>query len=87
MFRLVQNGEVHETKWTYDHKCHPTLSTLLDGVEVETPDIILHDHLGVFGKPISTSFVDEDPLLPFDSVKTNFISRLFGLHRKVNDSI
>jgi hypothetical protein len=79
----VQNGDIYETKWTYDHKCHPSLSTLLNGEEAKTPDIILHDHLDVLGKPVSTSFVDEDPLLPFNSIKTNVISRLFGLHKKV----
>jgi hypothetical protein len=81
--RYTQQNGVYETVWVYDHKCHPTLSTLLNGKEAETPDIILHDHLGVLAKPTTTSFMEEDPLLPFDSIHSGFFARLFGLHKKV----
>lgn len=74
---------VYDTKWVYDHKCHPILSTTHNGIEVETPDMILHDHMSVFTKPKSTSFVNEDPLLPFDSLNSGFLARLFGRNRKV----
>jgi len=82
--QFVQNGDVYETKWSYDHKCHPTLTTLLNGEEAKTPDMILHDHLAVLSKPGSTSFVDEDPLLPFDSIRAGFFARLLRLNRKVS---
>jgi hypothetical protein len=72
----------YETKWSYDHKCHPTMSTLVNGEEVQTPDMILHDHLQVFSKPASTSFADEDPLLPFNSTNAGFFTRLFRMHRR-----
>jgi hypothetical protein len=85
--QFVQNGDVYETKWAYDHKCHPTLSTLLNGEEAKTPDMIIHDHLSVLTKPASTTFVDEDPLLPFNSTHAGFFSRLFGLHKKVHSHL
>jgi hypothetical protein len=81
--QFVQNGDVYETKWNYDHKSHPTLTTLLNGEEAKTPDMILYDHLGVLQKPMSTSFVDEDPLLPFNSTRAGWLTRLFRLNRKV----
>lgn len=74
---------VYDAKWVYDHKCHPILSTMHNGVESETPEMILHDHLGVLAKPQSTCFVNEDPLLPFDSINGGFWGRLFGKNRKV----
>ena len=81
--QFIQQGQTYETKWSYDHKCHPTLSTLLDGQQAETPDMILHDHLAVLSKPATTSFASEDPLLPFDSVRGGIFSRFFGPHKKV----
>lgn len=85
--QFVQNGDVYETKWNYDHKCHPTLTTLLNGEEAKNPDMIVHDHLSVLTKPTSTSFVDEDPLLPFNSIRAGFVARLLRLNRKVLTSI
>ena len=78
-----QGGNVYETKWAYDHKCHPTLSTLLNGLEETTPDMILHDQFHVLSKPTSTSFVHEDPLLPFNTLSVGIFRRLFNLHKKV----
>lgn len=80
--QFAKEGDVTETKWTYDHKCHPTLSTLFNGEEAQTPDMILHDHLHILSKPATTSFADEDPLLPFNSTRTGFLSRLFGMHKR-----
>jgi hypothetical protein len=82
--QLVQEENVYETKWIYDHKCHPTMSTLHNGTEASTPDLILHDQLKILTKPTSTSFVDEDPLLPFNSTSSGFFGRLFGMHKKVS---
>lgn len=79
---IDRQGHYHTT-WFYDHKCHPILSTLHDGVEAETPDMILYDHLGVLAKPKSTSFVNEDPLLPFDSIDSGLLARLLGRNKKV----
>jgi len=81
--QFKQGGNTYETKLSYDHKCHPTLSTLLNGNEEQTPDMILHDHFHVLTKPTSTSFVHEDPLLPFNTTSTGFFHRLFNLHKKV----
>jgi hypothetical protein len=73
---------IYETKWTYDHKCHPTLSTLLNGAECATPPTIVNDEFGILTKPNCTSFLYDDPLLPFSSIKSSLFTRLFGLHRK-----
>jgi hypothetical protein len=79
---FVRDGSVYDTKWTYDHKCHPTLSTLLNGENSQTPEFILHDHLSILSKPATTSFSEEDPLLPFNSASSSFITRLFGGHKR-----
>jgi hypothetical protein len=80
--QYVQNGYVTETKWTYDHKCHPVISTTIDGEDAETPEMIRNDHFHVLSKPASTSYADEDPLLSFSSIRTNFIKRLLRMDRR-----
>jgi hypothetical protein len=80
--RFVLGSNIYETKWTYDHKCHPTLSTTLQGTSSPTPDVIAKDEFDILTKPSSASFIHDDPLLPFGSIQAGFFTRLFGLHRK-----
>ena len=80
--KFVLGSNIYRTKWTYDHKCHPTLSTRLHGVDVPTPEAILNDEFNILSKPTSQSFIHDDPLLPFNSINTGFFTRLFGMHRK-----
>lgn len=79
---IVKDGDVYDVKWAYDHKCHPTISTLWNGVDAPTPDMITHDHLKILKKPTSSTFSEEDPLLPFNFTKAGFFSRLFRLNRR-----
>lgn len=79
---FVVGSDVWESKYYYDHKCHPTIVTKLNGLKVETPDLILHDHLNVLKKPEHVSFLDDNPLYGFKSIKTTAVTRWLGLHTR-----
>ncbi|KAL1795361.1 hypothetical protein ACET3X_007177 [Alternaria dauci] len=79
---FVQGADVYECSWLYDHKFHPTITTKLNGVPVDTPDMIRHDWLGVLKKPTRCTFADENPLLAFKSPTATFFSRLLGTNVK-----
>ncbi|CAG8959327.1 hypothetical protein HYFRA_00013097 [Hymenoscyphus fraxineus] len=78
----VDEHRVYRCRWTYEHKHHPTISTTLDGVEVETPPMIRHDFFKVLQKPQNCSFVTENPLFLFKSAQSSFLERLLSLNRK-----
>lgn len=73
---FVRGSDVYESSWFYDHQHHPTITTMLNGNRVETPDMILHDWLGVLKKPKNCNFALDNPLVEFSSLKTNVLSRL-----------
>ncbi|KAK6579999.1 hypothetical protein PZA11_007707 [Diplocarpon coronariae] len=77
---FIQGSEVHHASWTYEHKSHPEISTTLNGELVATPAMIHEDWFHVLQKPDKCSFLHDNPLLPFSSVESNFISRLLGLN-------
>ncbi|KAL4937830.1 hypothetical protein BDV06DRAFT_202134 [Aspergillus oleicola] len=79
---FIQDGNVHHAKWTYDHKFHPVIATTLNGKEVPTPAMIDEDWFHVLEKPAKSSFLHDNPLFFFKSIKTNFASRLLGLNVK-----
>ncbi|KAL4967041.1 glycosyltransferase family 4 protein [Aspergillus stella-maris] len=79
---FTQGGDVHHAKWTYDHKFHPVIATTLNGREVPTPAMIEGDWFHVLEKPSKSSFLHDNPLFFFKSIKTNFASRLLGLNIK-----
>lgn len=79
---FVQGPDVYECSWFYDHKFHPTITTKLNGVAVDTPDMIRHDWLGVLKKPSRCTFADENPLLSFKTATSNLFSRLFRTNIK-----
>lgn len=74
---FVQGADVYECTWFYDHKFHPTITTKLNGMSVDTPDMIRHDWLGVLKKPTRCTFTDENPLLAFKAPTSSFMSRMF----------
>ncbi|KAH8802484.1 glycosyl transferase [Xylogone sp. PMI_703] len=76
---FVVGADVWENRYFYDHKFHPTILTTLNGQRVDTPDLIFYDHLNVLAKPKHTSFLDDNPLFGFRSIKSNFITRTLGL--------
>lgn len=76
---FVQGADVCESRWSYDHKFHPTILTTLNGQSVKTPAIIEHDSLAILVKPTYTSFVHDNPLLYCDSLDSNFIMRFLRL--------
>jgi hypothetical protein len=49
---------------------------------VDTPPLILYDHLDVLRKPQNISFVDENPLCSFTSFKANPILRRLGFYKR-----
>ncbi|CAN9375743.1 unnamed protein product [Alternaria alternata] len=79
---FVQGADVYECSWLYDHKFHPTITTKLNGVPVDTPDMIRYDWLGVLKKPTRCTFADENPLLAFKSPTATFFSRLLRTNIK-----
>ncbi|EKD19488.1 hypothetical protein MBM_02725 [Drepanopeziza brunnea f. sp. 'multigermtubi' MB_m1] len=79
---FVMGPDVWESKYLYDHKFHPTIVTKLNGQKVDTPDLILHDHLNVLKKPDRVSFLDDNPLYGFSSMKTTAVTRWLGLHTR-----
>ncbi|KAL6708799.1 hypothetical protein ACN47E_002206 [Coniothyrium glycines] len=79
---FVQNADVYECSWFYDHKFHPTITTKLNGNLVDTPDMIRHDWLGVLKKPTRCTFTDENPLLAFDTPTSSLLSRLVRRNTK-----
>ncbi len=79
---FVRGEDVYESTWFYDHQHHPTITTQLNGIRVDTPDMILEDWLGVLKKPTNCNFRMDNPLLDFPSLKTNFFTRLMRMNVK-----
>ncbi|KAI9371571.1 hypothetical protein BJX61DRAFT_510991 [Aspergillus egyptiacus] len=79
---FTQGTEVHHAKWTYDHKFHPDIETTLNGVAVPTPAMIAEDWFHVLEKPTKSSFLHDNPLFFFKSIKTNVFTRLLRLNVK-----
>ncbi|KAJ6032272.1 Glycosyl transferase family 1 [Penicillium herquei] len=79
---LIQGADVFISRWTYDHKFHPTIHTTLNGKRVQTPRMIEHDFLGVLAKPKYTNFMHDNALLSYDHLKFNSFAHLFGLTKK-----
>ncbi|PYI09575.1 glycosyl transferase [Aspergillus sclerotiicarbonarius CBS 121057] len=79
---FIQGEDTHKAKWTYDHKFHPVIATTLNGESVATPAMIHEDWFKVLQKPSKCSFLDDNPLFSFSSIKANFVSRLLGLNVK-----
>lgn len=79
---FVVGSDVWESKYTYDHKYHPTIVTTLNGESVDTPPLIKHDHLGILKKPAKFSFLDDNPLYSFSTIRSNPISRCLGLYTR-----
>ncbi|KAK0103063.1 hypothetical protein ONS96_005674 [Cadophora gregata f. sp. sojae] len=79
---FVVGPDVWESKYMYDHKFHPTILTTLNGQKVDTPDLILYDHLNVLKKPAHVSFLDDNPLYGFSTIRTTAVSRWLGFHTR-----
>jgi hypothetical protein len=77
---FIQENETYRTKWLYDHKFHPVISTTLNGRPTDTPAMIEHDWFDVLKKPKYCSFVNDNPLFLFDSAKPGVFSHLFRLN-------
>ncbi|KAE8355715.1 hypothetical protein BDV28DRAFT_162634 [Aspergillus coremiiformis] len=79
---FMKESDVYNAKWTYDHKFHPIISTILNGEPSNTPPMIQDDWYNVLQKPKNCSFLDDNPLFSFSSVKIGFVSRMLGLNIK-----
>jgi hypothetical protein len=73
---FVQGMDVYNSRWIYDHKFHPIISTTLNHQRVPTPPMIEHDWFDLLAKPKICSFEQDNPLHSFDSVEVGFWSRL-----------
>jgi len=49
---------------------------------VDTPPLIKYDHLGILKKPTKFSFLDDNPLYSFTTIRPNPISRWLGLYTR-----
>lgn len=78
--KFTEGSTVYYSKWDYDHKYHPVITTTLNGEPVATPPMIEHDWFNVLKKPVNCSFLNDNPLFGFKSVKTSFLSRLLGFN-------
>ena len=79
---FVLGSDVYESRWSYDHKFHPTIHTTLNGEAIDTPPIIQWDHLGVLKKPMNFSFHHDDLLIRFKTLNSRFLTRWLGLNSR-----
>ncbi|RMZ88309.1 hypothetical protein DV736_g4460, partial [Chaetothyriales sp. CBS 134916] len=79
---FIQGPDVYHSKWTYDHKSHPIIDTTLNGYPVDTPAMIEHDWFDVLKKPVKCSFINDNPLLLFNTTTPSLISRILGTNKK-----
>lgn len=54
----------------------------MNGQRVDTPPLILYDHLDVLKKPKKTSFLDDNPLFSFSSIHSNPLTRWLGFYTR-----
>ncbi|GFF46513.1 hypothetical protein IFM46972_08059 [Aspergillus udagawae] len=79
---FLQDGDIYNAQWTYDHKFHPIIATTLNGEHIPTPPMICDDWFHVLEKPTGCSFLHDNPLVSFSSTKTNIIARHLRLNIK-----
>jgi hypothetical protein len=79
---FVVGPDVWESKFFYDHKFHPTIITTLNGQKVDTPALILYDHLDVLKKSKDVSFLKDNPLFGFRSITSNPLTRWLGFNTR-----
>ncbi|TVY29101.1 hypothetical protein LHYA1_G002449 [Lachnellula hyalina] len=75
---FVVDRDVWESKYFYDHKFHPIIVTTLNGQPVDTPPLILYDHLDVLKRPKHVSILDDNPLFGFSTIDFNPLARFLG---------
>ncbi|KAM7186564.1 glycosyl transferase [Naviculisporaceae sp. PSN 640] len=79
--------DTYHASWDYEHKFHPQVQVVLNDEPepmITPPKMITEDWFHVLKKPQpeNTSFLSENPFLPFSSVKTNALSRFFRFNVK-----
>jgi hypothetical protein len=79
---FVIGENVWESKYIYDHKRHPTIVTTLNGELMDSPPLILYDHLDVLKKPQKVSFLDDNPLYSFTSFNPSPLLRWLGFYKR-----
>jgi hypothetical protein len=79
---FIEGSEVWHATWAYEHKFHPTISTTLNGDNVDTPKMIREDWFHVLDKPQKLGFLSDNPLINFSSISSNPVSRFLGLNVK-----
>ncbi|KAF1999703.1 glycosyltransferase family 4 protein [Amniculicola lignicola CBS 123094] len=79
---FIQGADVYHATWAYEHKLHPRITTTLNGELIDTPAMITEDWFHVIAKPKNCSFLSDNPLLAFSSIKSSFVSRALGFTTK-----
>jgi len=83
---FVQGDNVWHNVWDYDHRSHPIITSRLNGLDAETPDMIKHDWFGVLKKPKYRKFELDNPLSSFTSLRSTLTSRLLGKNARWSPS-
>lgn len=78
----IEGENTYHASWDFEHKFHPEVSVTLNGEPIDTPAMISEDWFHVLKKPTKCSFLSENPLLSFSSIKSNPVSRVLGLNVK-----
>ncbi|KAL5119598.1 hypothetical protein ACEQ8H_002444 [Pleosporales sp. CAS-2024a] len=79
---FLEGEDVYHATWAYEHKFHPTISTMLNGDPIDTPKMISEDWFHVLDKPQKLGFLSDNPLINFSSISSNPVSRFLGLNVK-----
>ncbi|KAI1843142.1 hypothetical protein JX266_010669 [Neoarthrinium moseri] len=79
---FIQGHNTFHASWDFEHKLHPEVSVTLNGNPVSAPPMISEDWFHVLKKPENCSFLNENPLLSFSSIKSSLVSRILGLNAK-----
>ncbi|TQS36907.1 hypothetical protein Golomagni_02634 [Golovinomyces magnicellulatus] len=76
----ILGSKIYESHWIYEHKFHPIIRTTLNGKQIETPEMIRFDYLGVLKKPTKCSFHHDDPLINFKTLHYSALLQFLGLN-------
>lgn len=79
---FIEGDKIYRSQWTYDHRSHPVIDTVLNDKPIDTPPMILYDWFGILKKPTDCCFLRENPLFSFTSAGSSMASRALRSNTK-----